>query len=88
MANTYYVYILARGRNGTLYTGVTNDLIRRVWEHREGLVAGFTKQYAVKNAGVLRGAWGFRICIQRETPLQRWRRMETRSDRKSQSGMA
>jgi putative endonuclease len=48
MSKTYYVYILASKRNGTLYIGVTNDLARRVWEHREGLVPGFTKNYGVK----------------------------------------
>jgi putative endonuclease len=48
MSKTYYVYILASKRNGTLYIGVTNDLARRVWEHREGLVPGFTKTYGVK----------------------------------------
>ena len=47
--NTYYVYILASGRNGTLYVGVTNDLIRRVDEHKRGKVGGFTKKYAVNN---------------------------------------
>jgi putative endonuclease len=45
---TYYVYILASGQNGTLYTGMTNDLSRRIFEHREGLVEGFTKKYGVK----------------------------------------
>jgi predicted GIY-YIG superfamily endonuclease len=44
----YYVYILASGPNGTLYIGMTNDLGRRVFEHREGLVEGFTKTYNVK----------------------------------------
>jgi putative endonuclease len=48
MSQTYYVYILASKRNGTLYIGVTNDLARRAWEHRESLVAGFTKKYGVK----------------------------------------
>lgn len=46
MSKTYYVYILASGRNGTLYIGVTNDLARRVWEHREGVASGFTKSTA------------------------------------------
>jgi putative endonuclease len=45
---TVAVYILASRRNGTLYTGVTNSLSRRVSEHREGLLPGFTKRYGVK----------------------------------------
>jgi len=45
----YYVYILASKRNGTLYTGVTNNLQRRIYEHKEGLVEGFTRKYNVKN---------------------------------------
>ena len=44
----YYVYLLASRRNGTLYCGVTNDLVRRVWEHKEGLTDGFSKKYGVK----------------------------------------
>jgi putative endonuclease len=43
-----YVYIMASGRNGTLYIGVTSDLAKRVWEHREGVVPGFTKRYGCK----------------------------------------
>jgi len=43
-----YVYIMASKRNGTLYTGVTSDLPKRAYEHREGLAAGFTKTYACK----------------------------------------
>ena len=45
---TYWVYILASGPGGTLYVGVTNNLVRRIYEHREGLVDGFTKRYRIK----------------------------------------
>ena len=44
----YYVYILTRERNSVFYTGVTNDLVRRVHEHKEGIIGGFTKKYNVK----------------------------------------
>ncbi len=45
--NSYYVYILASKYNGTLYIGVTNDLERRIYEHKENLVDGFTKKYHI-----------------------------------------
>jgi putative endonuclease len=45
---SFYVYILASRRNGTLYIGMTEDLLRRVWQHREGSVPGFTSKYSVK----------------------------------------
>jgi putative endonuclease len=47
-AMAFYVYILASRRNGTLYTGMTDDLVRRVWQHRTGAVPGFTNKYGVK----------------------------------------
>jgi len=42
------VYLMASGRNGTLYVGATSNLIQRVWQHREGVIEGFTHRYAVK----------------------------------------
>jgi putative endonuclease len=45
---SYWVYLLASKPRGTLYVGVTNDLVRRVYEHREGLADGFTKRYGIK----------------------------------------
>ena len=44
---SYYVYILASGIGGTLYVGMTNDLVRRIWEHKEKAIEGFTKTYGV-----------------------------------------
>ena len=44
---TYYIYIFASKRNGTLYIGITNDLTRRIFEHKTGLINGFTKKYSV-----------------------------------------
>ncbi len=48
MAAQYFVYIMTNERNGTLYVGMTNNLVRRVHEHREGLIEGFTKKYGLK----------------------------------------
>ena len=48
MDKRYYVYILASKRIGTLYIGMTSDLVKRVWEHKEGIVESFTKKYDVK----------------------------------------
>jgi putative endonuclease len=44
----FFVYILASKRNGTLYVGMTDDLTKRVWQHRSDVIAGFTKRYGVK----------------------------------------
>ncbi|EJL33919.1 putative endonuclease containing a URI domain [Caulobacter sp. AP07] len=71
---TYYVYILASQRNGTLYVGVMGDLSRRVWEHKEGLTPGFTSKY-----GVIRLVWyedypDISDAIIREKRIKRWRR--------------
>jgi putative endonuclease len=44
----FYVYILASKRNGTLYTGMTDDLIKRVWQHRNKMVEGFTKEHNIR----------------------------------------
>jgi putative endonuclease len=44
----FYVYLLASRRNGTLYIGMTDDVLKRVWQHRRGVVAGFTRDYGVK----------------------------------------
>jgi putative endonuclease len=74
MTGVYYVYILANKRNGTLYIGVTNDLVRRVWEHREGLVEGFTKTYGVKRLVHYETFDDINAAIHRETRLKKWKR--------------
>ncbi len=71
---TYYVYILASQRNGTLYVGVTNDLVRRVGEHRDGLVEGFTRRYGVKMLVHYEVFGEIAVAIDREKRLKRWRR--------------
>ncbi|MBN9558989.1 MAG: GIY-YIG nuclease family protein [Alphaproteobacteria bacterium] len=75
----YFVYMLASKPQGTLYTGVTNDLIRRVLEHREGLVPGFTKRYGVKMLVWYERHGDIREAIAREKRLKRWRRDWKRS---------
>ena len=74
MPKTYYVYILASKRNGTLYIGVTNDLARRVWEHREGLIPGFTKKYGVKALVYYETFDDINAAIHRETRLKKYKR--------------
>ena len=74
MWKLYYVYILASAKNGTLYIGVTNNLIRRLCEHREGLVAGFTKKYGVKMLVHYEVFDDIGAAIQRETRLKKWKR--------------
>jgi putative endonuclease len=70
----YYVYILASKLRGTLYFGVTNDLVRRVYEHKNGLVEGFTKQYKVHNLVYYQQCEDIESVIQREKQLKSWHR--------------
>ena len=70
----YYVYILTRARNSTFYTGVTNDLIRRVWEHRKGLADGFTKKYGVHHLVYYEVYGDINLAIAREKLIKKWRR--------------
>jgi len=70
----YYVYILASKRNGTLYIGVTNDLVKRVWEHKQKLVEGFTKQYRVDKLVHYEVTENIESAIVREKQLNNWHR--------------
>ena len=71
----FYVYILASRRNGTLYIGMTDNLIQRVWMHRNGALPGFTKQYGVKML-VWYEQHETRACaLTRERQMKRWKRL-------------
>ena len=70
----YYVYILANKRNGTLYTGVTSNLAKRVWEHKNDIVAGFTKRYQVHNLVYYDQTEDVVSAMVREKQLKRWKR--------------
>ena len=70
----YYVYILASQRNGTLYVGVTNDLLRRVYEHKNGLADGFTKKYGVHFLVHFEATESIEAAIAREKQLKNWKR--------------
>ena len=74
MPKTYYVYILASKRNGKLYIGVTNDLARRMAEHRDGLASGFTKKYGVKMLVYYETFDDINAAIHRESRLKKYKR--------------
>ncbi len=70
----YYVYILASRRNGTLYVGVTNNLVRRIYEHKSDLVDGFTKRYGVHLLVYHESMNDVGSAIQREKRVKKWNR--------------
>jgi putative endonuclease len=69
-----WVYIMTNWSNGTLYVGVTNNLPRRAWEHREGLVEGFTKRYGLKRLVFYERHAHILSAIQREHNIKHWPR--------------
>ncbi len=71
---SYWVYILASRPRGTLYVGVTRDLVRRVYEHREGVVEGFTNSYTVKMLVYYEQHATAATAIQREKNIKHWSR--------------
>ncbi|MBI5854094.1 MAG: GIY-YIG nuclease family protein, partial [Nitrospirae bacterium] len=68
------VYLLASGRNGTLYVGVTSNLVTRVWVHKQGLVDGFTKRYGVHTLVWYEVHESMDSAIQREKAIKEWKR--------------
>jgi putative endonuclease len=70
----YFVYMLASRRNGTLYTGVSNDVLRRTWEHKNDLVSGFTKKYGVHVLVWYEIHGDIGTAIAREKQIKKWNR--------------
>jgi putative endonuclease len=68
------VYILASKRNGTLYIGVTSNLVQRIWQHKEGLVEGFTKKYNIKLLVYFEVHETVESAITREKQMKKWER--------------
>ena len=74
MAKQFCVYILASDRNGTIYVGVTSDLMKRVWEHKQGFVHGFTKEYGVHKLVWFEPHDSAESAITREKRIKKWNR--------------
>lgn len=70
----YFVYVMASRKKGTLYVGMTNDLLRRAYEHREGLIDGFTKDHGVKRLVFYEAFDDVTAAIRREKRLKEWQR--------------
>ena len=71
---TYYIYILASKRNGTLYIGVTDNLVRRCWEHKSDLAPGFTSRYGVHILVYFEETIDVNVALLREKQLKKWNR--------------
>jgi len=72
MDKCYYIYIMTNIANKILYIGVTNDLIRRVYEHRNGLIDGFTKKYKLHKLVYFEQYSDIKLALQREKNLKHW----------------
>jgi putative endonuclease len=70
----YYLYIVASKRNGTLYIGVTGDLIKRIYEHKQNVVDGFTKKYNIHNLVYYETYGDIEEAILREKQIKKWNR--------------
>ncbi|MCU0584424.1 MAG: GIY-YIG nuclease family protein [Syntrophales bacterium] len=71
---TFYVYILSSRRNGTLYIGVTNDLVRRVYDHKNVVIQGFTQKYQVHTLVYYESYRDVQDALAREKRLKKWKR--------------
>jgi putative endonuclease len=70
----YYVYIMASKKNGTLYIGVTSDLVKRIYEHKQNLADGFTKEYSVHAVVYYEPHKEVEVVILREKQMKKWNR--------------
>lgn len=74
MNQSYFIYILASKRNGTLYVGVTSNLLKRVWQHKHNLIEGFTKKYKIHLLVYYEIYGNVNEAITREKKLKKWNR--------------
>ena len=74
MNNTYYIYILTSHNNKVMYIGMTNNLERRIYEHKHKLIDGFTKQYNVEKLVYFEVINDVNAAIHREKEIKKWRR--------------
>jgi putative endonuclease len=72
--NQYYIYILANKRNGTLYIGVTSNLVKRLYEHKNNIIEGFTKKYNIHKLVYYEITDDIESAIRREKQLKKWNR--------------
>lgn len=70
----FFVYMLASERNGTLYIGVTSDLPKRIWEHKQGVIDGFSKKYGIKSLVYYEAHETAETAITREKQMKKWYR--------------
>ena len=70
----FYVYMLASKRNGTLYIGMTDDLLKRVWMHREGILPGFTRDHGIKQLVWYEAHESRESALMRERQMKKWNR--------------
>ena len=74
LTRSYYVYLMTSRRRGTLYVGVTNDLAKRVCQHKQGSIEGFTKRYGVKTLVWYEQTDSIESAIVREKQIKKWKR--------------
>jgi len=70
----YYIYLLASRRNGTLYIGVTNNLVKRIWQHKNNIIEGFSKKYNIHKLVYYETTADVNSAITREKQMKKWNR--------------